>query len=84
VDTLATEAGGLSGAPLLKLSRQAVATLKGVAGERLAIIGVGGIASGDDAMSIRQSGADLVQIYSGLIYRGPALTAEVRRALQPR
>lgn len=80
----AAEAGGLSGAPLLRLSQQAVATLKGVAGDRLAIIGAGGIASGDDAMSIRQSGADLVQIYSGLIYRGPALTAEVRRALQPR
>jgi dihydroorotate dehydrogenase len=81
---VAAEAGGLSGAPLLKLSQHAVATLKSVAGDRLAIIGAGGIASGDDAVSIRQSGADLVQIYSGLIYRGPALTAEVRRALRSR
>jgi dihydroorotate dehydrogenase len=80
----AMEAGGLSGEPLLDLSQQAVATLKSVAGDRLAIIGVGGIASSAHAMSTRDSGADLLQIYSGLIYRGPGLVAEMRSALLSR
>jgi dihydroorotate dehydrogenase len=80
----AAESGGLSGAPLRKLARDAVATLRAVAGDRLAIIGVGGIASGDDAIDLLQAGADLVQIYSGLIYRGPGLVGEVRRALRSR
>ena len=80
----AGESGGLSGAPLRKLARDAVATLRAVAGDRLAIIGVGGIASGDDAIGMLKAGADLVQIYSGLIYRGPGLIGELRRVLRSR
>ncbi len=79
---VAAEAGGLSGAPLLKLSQQAIAALRQVVGSRLTIIGVGGIASADDAQQTLRSGADLVQVYSGLIYRGPGLVAELRGALR--
>lgn len=78
----AAEAGGVSGAPLRELARDAVATLRAVAGDRLAIIGVGGIASGDDAIEMLKAGADLVQLYSGLIYRGPGLIGELRRSLR--
>jgi len=46
------------------------------------IIGVGGILSGDDAAAKIQAGADLVQIYTGLIYRGPALVGEAARAIR--
>jgi dihydroorotate dehydrogenase len=47
-------------------------------------VGVGGVMSGADARSKREAGADLVQIYTGLIYRGPALVAEAARALKAR
>jgi dihydroorotate dehydrogenase len=50
-------------------------------GNDFPIIGVGGILSGEDAVSKRAAGADLVQIYTGLIYRGPALVQEVAQAL---
>ena len=71
-----TESGGLSGAPLRDKStaviRQLAAELQGV----LPIIGVGCILSGADAAEKFKAGASLVQVYSGLIYRGPALVAE--------
>ena len=81
------EPGGLSGAPLRDRStsviRQFAAELQGA----LPIIGVGGILSGADAAEKIDAGAALVQIYSGLIYRGPALVAEcaaaIRRTRQP-
>jgi len=69
----ADEAGGLSGAPLLHLSNQVVAQLRAALGPQFPIIGVGGILSAQDAVSKIRAGADLVQIYSGLIYRGPGL-----------
>ena len=50
-------------------------------GPRYPIIGVGGILSAQDALDKRQAGADLVQIYTGLIYKGPALVKEVALAL---
>ena len=72
----AEESGGLSGAPLRDKStgviRQLAAELQG----SLPIIGVGGILSGTDAAEKIRAGAALVQLYSGLIYRGPALVAE--------
>ena len=77
-----TEAGGLSGAPVRDKStaviRQLAAELQGA----LPIIGVGGIMSGMDAADKIKAGASLVQIYSGLIYRGPALVAESCAAIR--
>jgi dihydroorotate dehydrogenase len=77
-----TESGGLSGAPVRDKStaviRQLAAELQGV----LPIIGVGGILSGADAVEKLRAGASLVQIYSGLIYRGPALVTESCTAIR--
>ncbi len=76
----ANEAGGLSGAPLLEPSNQIIQALRDCAGKNLPIIGVGGVLSGEDAHSKLNAGANLVQLYSGLIYRGPELVAEAVRA----
>ncbi len=75
------EAGGLSGAPLRERATDVVAKLARALGNELPIIGVGGIFSGADALEKIQAGASLVQIYTGLIYRGPTLVTECRRAL---
>jgi dihydroorotate dehydrogenase len=77
----AEEAGGLSGAPVLEASNQVIRQLRARLGRHFPIIGVGGILSGDDAISKVQAGADVVQIYTGLIYRGPGLVTEAARAL---
>ena len=74
---LANEAGGLSGAPLAPLARQLVARLRERLDGRVAIIGVGGILSAADAQAMLDAGADLVQIYTGLIYRGPSLVRTI-------
>ncbi|MEO6918754.1 MAG: quinone-dependent dihydroorotate dehydrogenase [Collimonas sp.] len=76
------EAGGLSGAPVLALSTSVVRQLHGELGDALPIIGVGGIFSGADAQAKIAAGASLVQLYSGLIYRGPALVRECAAALR--
>ncbi len=81
---LAREIGGLSGAPLMA---KATATLRGMAarvGGKLPIIGVGGILSGRDATEKVAAGASLVQFYTGLIYRGPALIVECVEAIRAR
>ncbi|MFL6551175.1 MAG: quinone-dependent dihydroorotate dehydrogenase [Povalibacter sp.] len=78
--SVAQEQGGLSGAPLLELSLQAIRTLKAASQGRLAIIGVGGITAAADATQMREAGADLVQVYTGLIYRGPTLVPELTAA----
>jgi len=77
----AAEAGGLSGAPVRDLSNQVIRGLKRELGEALPIIGVGGIFSGDDARAKIDAGASLVQLYTGLIYRGPVLVRECAAAL---
>lgn len=77
----AEEAGGLSGAPVLVLSNQVIRGLKSELGNTIPIIGVGGIFSGADAQAKIAAGAALVQIYTGLIYRGPALVRECAAAL---
>jgi dihydroorotate dehydrogenase len=77
----ADEAGGLSGAPVREASNRVIVQLRAELGSSYPIIGVGGVLSGADAQAKRDSGADLVQIYTGLIYRGPALVAEAARAL---
>ncbi|MFZ1181384.1 MAG: quinone-dependent dihydroorotate dehydrogenase [Herbaspirillum sp.] len=76
------ETGGLSGAPVFELSNQVVRGLKAELGDALPIIGVGGILSGSNAKAKMQAGASLVQLYSGLIYRGPALVKECADALR--
>jgi dihydroorotate dehydrogenase len=76
------EAGGLSGEPVFELSNKVIRALKSELGDALPIIGVGGIFSGADAAAKMQAGAALVQVYSGLIYRGPALVKECAAALR--
>ena len=78
------ETGGLSGAPVFELSNKVVVGLKRALGDALPIIGVGGIMSGADAKVKSDAGASLVQLYSGLIYRGPGLIAEAAAALKAR
>jgi dihydroorotate dehydrogenase len=75
------QAGGLSGRPLFARSTQVVRTLAAHLKGALPIIGVGGIFSGADAVEKLRAGASLVQVYTGLVYRGPALVGELRRAL---
>ncbi len=77
----ANEAGGLSGAPVLQASNRVIRQLRAALGPGFPIIGVGGVMSGTDARSKIEAGADLVQIYTGLIYRGPALVREAAQAL---
>ncbi|HQR11920.1 MAG TPA: quinone-dependent dihydroorotate dehydrogenase [Casimicrobiaceae bacterium] len=77
----AEEAGGLSGGPLRERSTAVIRSLARALDGALPIIGVGGILSGADAREKIAAGASLVQIYTGLIYRGPELVAECVRAL---
>lgn len=78
---LASEAGGLSGAPVRDKSTQVIKLLAASLKGKLPIIGVGGILNGDDAAQKIEAGASLVQIYSGFIYRGPQLIAESAAAI---
>jgi dihydroorotate dehydrogenase len=77
----ADEAGGLSGAPLHARSLEVIARLRQRVGAELAIIGVGGIVVGQHAAEKIAAGADAVQVYTGLIYRGPALVGECVKAM---
>jgi dihydroorotate dehydrogenase len=78
----AAETGGLSGAPLRERAIAAVRCLHESTGGRLPIIAVGGILSGADAQASIEAGASLVQLYTGLVYRGPSLIREVVEALR--
>ncbi|MDE0038837.1 MAG: quinone-dependent dihydroorotate dehydrogenase [Gammaproteobacteria bacterium] len=69
----AVEAGGLSGRPLFPLALQAVRRTRDAVGEGPVIIGVGGISSAADSAAMFDAGADLVQVYSALVFQGPAL-----------
>lgn len=75
------QAGGLSGAPLRTRADATLRRLRELAGPALPLIGVGGVMSAADAVVKREAGADLVQLYTGLIYRGPALVGECAHAL---
>ncbi|ROH84557.1 quinone-dependent dihydroorotate dehydrogenase [Pseudomethylobacillus aquaticus] len=77
----ATETGGLSGAPVREASNLVIRQLASRLQGALPIIGVGGILTGEDAAEKVAAGASLVQLYSGLVYRGPALVREACRAL---
>ena len=78
------ESGGLSGAPLFGRSNRVVAQLRAALGSAFPIIGVGGVMSAADALGKCAAGADLVQIYTGFIYRGPDLVREAAQMLSER
>ena len=76
-----SEQGGLSGAPLQAASNRVIAALRALLGPAFPIIGVGGVTSAASARDKRAAGADIVQIYTGFIYRGPALVGQAAQAL---
>ncbi|HRA77831.1 MAG TPA: quinone-dependent dihydroorotate dehydrogenase [Burkholderiaceae bacterium] len=80
----ADEAGGLSGAPVFEPSNRVIRALRASLPRDYPIIGVGGIMSADDALAKVAAGATLVQLYTGLVYRGPALVGQCARALARR
>ncbi len=80
----AQETGGLSGRPLFEASNRVVRLLRAALGPGFPIIGVGGVLSGADALAKLDAGADLVQVYTGIIYKGPALVTEAARAMAKR
>lgn len=77
----AEEKGGLSGAPLRERSTRMVAALRRLLPGSVSIIGAGGIFTADDAREKIRAGADLVQVYTGLVYRGPGLVRELVEGL---
>jgi dihydroorotate dehydrogenase subfamily 2 len=77
----AKEEGGLSGVPLLARALQSVALIRTAVGPHFPVIGVGGIAGVDDALAMRAAGADLIQIYTGLVFGGPGLVREIAAKL---
>jgi len=83
-DPQANEAGGLSGAPLLDQSTLVLRRLRARLPESVPLVGVGGITSGADAVAKMAAGATLVQCYSGLVFRGPALVGECVEAIRRR
>ena len=77
----AEETGGLSGAPLKEKADQVLGELRKALPENIAMIGVGGITRGQDAVDKLKKGADLVQFYTGMVYRGPELVTECLQAI---
>ena len=75
------ETGGLSGRPLFALSTQVLRHAYAASEGQLPLIGVGGISSGADAYAKIRAGASLVQVYSALVYEGPALIGRIKRDL---
>jgi dihydroorotate dehydrogenase len=78
------EKGGLSGKPVRERSTEVIRFLAEKSGKAFPIIGVGGIHSADDAIEKLKAGADLVQLYTGFIYEGPALVREINKKLAGR
>ena len=78
----AAEAGGLSGAPVRAASNAVIRQLRTALGKGFPIIGVGGVMSAEDAVAKIRAGADVVQIYTGLIYAGPGLPSQAARAIR--
>jgi dihydroorotate dehydrogenase len=80
----AGETGGLSGAPLRDLAQQRLRDFRVATGGELPLIGVGGIASAEDAYARIRAGASLVQFYTGMIYQGPGLAGRISQGLAER
>jgi dihydroorotate dehydrogenase len=81
-EPLSSQAGGLSGGPLRTRADAVLKQLRELAGPDFPLVGVGGVLSGGDAAVKRLSGADLVQVYTGLIYCGPSLVADCARGVR--
>ena len=80
-DPVSREAGGLSGAPLLIRAGEVLSAFRERLRSEIPLIGVGGIVCGADAVEKRNQGAELVQVYSGLVFRGPMLVREISQSL---
>lgn len=80
----AGESGGLSGQPLKNLALQRLKDFRSATGGKLPLVGVGGIASADDAWERITAGASLVQLYSAMVYEGPGLAQRIVRGLEQR
>jgi dihydroorotate dehydrogenase len=80
----ACEAGGLSGAPLKPLALEALRKFRRASGGEIPLIGVGGIATADDAWERIRAGASLVQLYSAMVYEGPGVARRIARGLAER
>jgi dihydroorotate dehydrogenase len=78
------QAGGLSGAPLFDCARNFVAEIYKLTKGQIPIIGCGGVTNGDDAYAMIRAGASLVQLYSALIFGGPALVSRIKKQLAER
>jgi dihydroorotate dehydrogenase len=76
-----TEAGGLSGAPLMQRSTEVLRKVRERVGPGYPLVGVGGIFTAEDVRAKIAAGADLVQVYTSFIYEGPALPARLARSL---
>ena len=81
---LADEVGGLSGAPLRPLALEALRAFRRASGGEIPLIGVGGIASADDAWERIRAGASLVQLYSAMVFEGPGIARRIARGLAQR
>ena len=77
----ATQAGGLSGAPLTSRSTEVITAFHSHLGDKIPIIGVGGIMTAEHAKAKLDAGARLVQLYTGFIYHGPPLVRDILRAI---
>ncbi len=77
----AAEAGGLSGAPLKPLAREALRKFRSASGGGIPLIGVGGIANADDAWERIRAGASLIQLYTAMVYEGPGIARRIGRGL---
>ena len=78
----ATETGGLSGAPLRELAQQRLRDFREATGGAIPLVGVGGIASAEDAWARIRAGASLVQLYSAMVYEGPGLPRRILRGVE--
>jgi dihydroorotate dehydrogenase len=76
-----SETGGLSGAPLMEKSTRVLSLFSGLIGERLDLIGAGGIASGADVLAKLRAGAQAVQLYSAMVFEGPGIVSRIKREL---
>lgn len=80
-DANAREAGGLSGRPVFYRATVMLARVHQITGGRIPLIGIGGIDSGEAALAKIEAGATLLQLYTGMIYEGPALIGDIKRTL---
>ena len=75
------EKGGLSGKPIAKISNETIFKFYKILKDKTKIIGVGGVSNGQDAFEKITSGATLVQLYTGMVYKGPGLVKDMKKEL---